>query len=242
MKAVLKRFPPAVRAVRALRAAAAQARRVAGWPVRGALIRRYLRSHAVGKLQLGAGTNPLPGWLNTDGYPASLRVLALDARRRLPFPDRAFDYIFSEHHIEHMAWRDGRAMLHECHRVLRPGGRFRVATPDLDVLLELRSPRRTPAQDQYVRWIVDTFAPEIGVHSGTVVLNHAFRSWGHQFIYDEPTLRCLMTGAGFVDVVRYPMGVSDDDHLRGIEHHGVAVGNVEMNQFETMVLEGRRDG
>jgi len=72
------------------------------------------------------------------------------------------------------------------------------------------------------------------------VLNNAFRNWGHQFLYDEPTLRSLMTDAGFIDVVRYPMGVSDDDPLRGIEYHGEAVGNVEMNRLETMVLEGQR--
>src|SRR5437867_9832604 len=129
LKAYLKRYPALVGLRRGAQSSAAKFRRYLGVVTRGAAIRSYLSSHAVRKLQLGAGTNPLAGWLNTDGYPASFRVLSVDAREPLPFSDETFDYVFSEHHIEHMTFHEGRRMLRECFRVLKPGGRIRVATP-----------------------------------------------------------------------------------------------------------------
>jgi len=102
----------------------------------GAIRRRgriaaYLRSHDITKLQLGAGENIRPDWLNTDlhdyGRPADL--VYLDVRRPFPFPDESFDLVFSEHMLEHLEYEEGLRCLVECRRVLRPGGRIRIATP-----------------------------------------------------------------------------------------------------------------
>jgi ubiquinone/menaquinone biosynthesis C-methylase UbiE len=45
---------------------------------------------------------------------------------RLPFPDGAFDVVFSHSVIEHVASAEG--YLRECHRVLRPGGVLYLST------------------------------------------------------------------------------------------------------------------
>jgi hypothetical protein len=55
------------------------------------VIRDYLDSHSVRKLQLGAGGNDPTGWLNTDIEPAGKEVY-LDATDRYPFPDGSFQY------------------------------------------------------------------------------------------------------------------------------------------------------
>jgi predicted SAM-dependent methyltransferase len=57
-----------------------------------------------------------------------------------------FDYVFSEHMIEHVSYAEGLLMLRECLRVLKPGGRIRIATPSLEVLLDLYKPSKTPIQ------------------------------------------------------------------------------------------------
>ena len=62
----------------------------------------YLGSHSICSLQIGTGENPLPGWLNTDLEPTSSTVIFLDALAKFPFEDQVFDYIFSEHMIEHI--------------------------------------------------------------------------------------------------------------------------------------------
>ena len=204
--------------------------------------RSYFRNNAVRKLQIGAGPTRMPGWLISDIEPPSLSVGYLDATRRYPFADASFDYIHSEHMIEHVPWRGGLAMLQECHRVLKPGGRIRIATPDLKVLLDLYYPdRETPMSIRYIRWITDRLIP--GAPAGynpIFVINNAVRSWGHQFFYDGDLLMQTLRSAGFTDIVRMAPGQSTDPNLRGIEMHGVNIGDEEINAFETMVYEARR--
>ena len=51
---------------------------------------------------LGCGSSILKGWLNTDFEPVSDEVVYLNVTVRFPFPDGAFDCVFSEHMIEHV--------------------------------------------------------------------------------------------------------------------------------------------
>ena len=53
--------------------------------IRPLVVSKYLKANSVHKLQIGSNINVLPGWLNTDLYPASLHSLTLDATRRFPF-------------------------------------------------------------------------------------------------------------------------------------------------------------
>lgn len=203
------------------------------------LVARYLARETTRKLQLGAGLNPLPGWLCTDITPKRPGIAFLDATRPFPFPDQSFDYISSEHMIEHLSYADGQRMLRECHRVLKPGGKIRVATPDLQVLLALNSAQPTPLAERYMRWITERFLPGQPVHP-VFVINNAFRNWGHQFLYDAETLQAALAQAGFVHMTRHSPGQSDDPALRGLEAHGDHIGDNELNAFETMVFEASR--
>jgi predicted SAM-dependent methyltransferase len=209
------------------------------WPIRPLMVKRYLKSHEVRKLQLGAGPNMLPGWLNTDKSSSLPKVLFLDAAARFPFRDASVDYIYSEHLIEHLTYDQGQLMLRECFRVLRPGGRIRTATPDLETLAGLYTPQKSSLQQRYIQWIVDRVHPEIGVYQECVVINSAFRDHGHQFLYDYAMLQRALEKAGFVEIARCSVGESDDEVFRGIERHAAA-GDEEMNLFETMVVEARR--
>ena len=249
MRAFVRRSP-------ALKYAAKSAESVFGywrrrvWKARRRpLIRSYLDAHGTRKLQIGCGELPLAGWLNTDLDPGIARaarahgsVVYMDASARFPIPDDAFDYVYAEHVIEHVTYAEGRTMLSESHRVLRRGGRIRVATPDLRQLVQLYVDREHPSADQseYVNWIAETFFADRTRVGVTFVLNNAFRAWGHMFLYDEETLRSTLLDAGFVDVRRVPFGESDDPNLRGLERHGAVVDSLAMNEFETMVLEASK--
>jgi predicted SAM-dependent methyltransferase len=224
-------------------------RRLAWKARRRSLIRAYLDAHRARKLQIGCGELPLVGWLNTDLDPGIARaagaqgsVMYMDASARFPIPEGAFDYVYAEHVIEHVTFAEGRTMLSESYRVLRRGGRIRIATPDLRQLVQLYVDREEPSVDQsdYVRWVAETFFPDGTKGGATFVLNNAFRAWGHAFLYDEETLRSSLLDVGFVDIRRVPFGESDDPNLRGLERHGAVVGSRAMNEFETMVLEGSK--
>ena len=207
---------------------------------RNNLIEVYLRTHSIRKLQLGTGSNVLEGWLNTDihDFRGKNEIVFLDARRRFPLPDNSFDVVFSEHMIEHMTYTEGRRCLLECRRVLRPGGRIRIATPSLDRLIRLYDRELTDLQRQYIRWSIDTFVEPADAYFPGFVLNNFFRDWGHQFIYDEQTLRHALETAGFVDVEELPIGQSGDPRLVGLERHMRSA--AEFNELETIVLEARR--
>jgi predicted SAM-dependent methyltransferase len=63
----------------------------------------YLATHKIHKLHLGEGSNIIEGWLNTEVEPKGNGVYLLDASKPFPFHDCTFDYVFSEHLIEHFS-------------------------------------------------------------------------------------------------------------------------------------------
>ncbi|MDE2776819.1 MAG: methyltransferase domain-containing protein [Chloroflexota bacterium] len=200
-------------------------------------ISAYLRETQSPRLQIGAGYNMLSGWLNTTLYPFAPGAVYLDASQPFPLPSAAFDYVFSEHVIEHIEFEEAALMLSESARVLKSGGRIRLATPDLAQIIALYVQPGAPAQQAYIRWIMDNFRPQIGEYNPAQVINHSFHGWRHKFIYDEPTLIKALTVAGFSAVTRVEPGQSGDENLRGIEQHGDYVGSDAAMRYETMVFE-----
>jgi predicted SAM-dependent methyltransferase len=161
------------------------------------IIARYLSAPGDKKLHLGCGRNCIDGWLNTDLEPSRPTVASLNATARYPLPDAAFDYVFSEHMIEHIVYSDAQIMLRECYRVLKPGGRIRISTPNLQFLLDLFKPQKSQLQKDYIRWAAEAgHSPANEAH----IFNRFVRAWGHFFIYDEKTLRETLEEAGFQNI------------------------------------------
>jgi predicted SAM-dependent methyltransferase len=186
-------------------------------------------------LHIGAEIFAIPGWFNTDLDPRGEGIYFLDATLLFPFPDASFDYVFSEHMIEHIPFGDGMKMLTECRRILKPGGVIRTATPNLLNILSLMSGGN--GHEAYLDWAVQQFKlPKAPFPKAPGVINHFFRAWGHQFIYDPAMLQRAMEQAGFGEIVQCEVGVSRHEALRGLERHGERW-TPWINQFETMVLE-----
>jgi predicted SAM-dependent methyltransferase len=198
--------------------------------------RRYLKEHTLRKIQIGSGRYALNSgdWLNTD-FDSTREVVYLDATKPLRFKDGTIDYIFHEHFLEHFSYPCGVAFTKECYRILKPGGKLRIATPDLRFLVDLYCENKTELQEQYIRWATDTFLPYMQLYSDVAVINNYFRDWGHQFIYDFKTLKKMLEDCGFCHIVLCELGASEDTNLRGLEIHESQVGR--FNQLETMVVE-----
>lgn len=170
-------------------------------------------------LQVGGGHHTIKskGWLNADIIAGDIY---LDATKKLPFPDKSIDIIFTEQFIEHLSQKDAINFIHECFRVLKPNGIIRQSTPDLDKIISLhmgtneivsidkvmdRHIKNHRSKDEYI------------LNNSCQFFNDIFRLWGHQYIYDYETLSKIHINAGFKKVQKF--GESDNDILIGLERH-----------------------
>jgi SAM-dependent methyltransferase len=234
---------PARAASAVLRRASRLRARLRGRTGRSRRIRRYLRSADAPRLHLGCGENVLPGWLNADLLPQGPGVIAIDVRRPLPLPDGCMRRVFAEHLIEHLDFEDGRKLLHECHRVLEPGGRIRVATPELRriaSLLDADLGNDGDIRTRYLRWLIDWCFPGREDCEPALAVNHFLRAWGHRFCYTREALEAALKRAGFERIRVCQCGESEDALLDGIDGHAAAVGRPELMAFETLTLEAER--
>lgn len=220
-------------------------RRVVSRATRQGAIQRYLASTPTRALQLGTGHNLLPGWLNTDVHVFRRgQVTFLDATQPFPLPEASFDYVYSEHQIEHVPLEAGQRMMAECFRVLRPGGVVRIATPDLERVARLARAPLGEEEAYYVAYISRMLG--LAAPDPARVINALFRAFGpddasgHQFIYSFDALADGLRAAGFTDVRRCEVGESGHALLRGIERHADAVGDARVVAYETLVVEATR--
>jgi len=192
-------------------------------------IKNYLATHKTCKPHIDAGPNILDGWFNTDVELKGKGVYFLDVSRRFPIQDQTFGYILSEHLIEHFTYKDGLRVLKECCRVLKPGGTIRIATPDIDKIIKLRTKEKSELQNRYIKWHMDHCLPEIGIYKDIFAINNAFHGFGHRFLYDDETLQDSLTKTGYIHITRCAPGESGDKNLCGIDSRA----KDEMTNFTT---------
>lgn len=187
------------------------------------------------KLHLGAGDHPLPGWINTDiahGHGNHF----LDATKKFPFDDNEIDRIFSEHMIEHLPLEGGLNMISECYRILVPGGRVRISTPDLVFLCRLVT-EPTIAKDKYIEWSCRCFCKGLPICAETVV-NNFVRAWGHQFIWSSEMLTEEMERVGFCSFDWLEVSRSSYPEFTNLEN--ISRMPPGFLQLETMTIEGMK--
>jgi predicted SAM-dependent methyltransferase len=208
------------------------------------VVERYLATHDVACVEIGAGNTVVEGWLGTDLRPRHREVLQLDATQTFPFPDHSLDYVHAEHLIEHISFQQGQRTLAECRRVLKPGGVVRLATPDLALLVAIYRGDAGPEGEHYLRWAYNAFLRRAPHVHPTFLLNHNLRAWGHTFVYDAEVLRMALEDAGFIDIEQCELGESRHERLRGVERHH-AKGSEARDRavrFETMIFEATNPG
>jgi predicted SAM-dependent methyltransferase len=201
---------------------------------------KYFEGPGPYKLEIGAGRNGRRGWLATDlharddvgGDP----VIALDATKGFPLPSDSFDFIYTEHMIEHISFEHGVHMLGECHRVLKPGGTLRVVTPSIEFLYRVTSSDRTPLEDRYREWSLGVSLPSAPSTTNALFLNNFMRAWGHTFVYDNDTLRLAMQLAGFERVAMCDLNESEHPQLRDLANESRMPDG--FLALESMVIEG----
>lgn len=205
-------------------------------------VNHYLNSNEITKLNLGCGEFRLDGWLNTDKFPIRYpSVLKLDVSEKFELPDNSIDYIYSEHLFEHLTYREASNMLSECYRVLKPNGIIRIATPNLEFLMDLYLHPEKEINKEFLEFDANrTGQPNNPVY----VINHFHTAWGHKIIYDPETLKSFLESVGFKNIVQCEVGKSSHSELNNIEQHQNYFkkhdAEYDFNLLQTMILEGEK--
>lgn len=83
-------------------------------------------------LNIGCGSTYHKDWINIDIQSRDPNVDEVDIRKGLPYKDGSIFAIFCSHVLEHLTPDEAINLLHECFRVLSPGGVIRILVPDLE--------------------------------------------------------------------------------------------------------------
>jgi hypothetical protein len=126
-------------------------------------------------------------------------------------PDGSLERIYLGAALEPLAPAAAVQLLQRCRRALQPGGRLRVATDDLDGVLE-----RVASREAWER----SGLPEDGFDWGASrfhLLNHAFRQ--RAWFYNETELRRLATMVGFRGGRRVVAAGEPGFQMERLRHH-----------------------
>jgi predicted SAM-dependent methyltransferase len=170
-------------------------------------------------LQLGCGDAPIRNFLNTDSFLNSETDAGVDMRFPLRFPDNTWNGVYAHHAVEHIEYLDAYNLFREIHRVLLPGGVFRMVVPDLEVFL-----RCYASADKEERTGIFSLLPSHHmeglrqIKTPLEMVDYIFRDNKfnrHLSAWDWETALLRMTEAGFSRVVRQSANVSLDAALAG---------------------------
>lgn len=121
----------------------------------------------------------------------------LDISQPLPFADAAVGWVYAEHLIEHVPLPVAVRWLREVHRILVPGGRLRLTTPDLGKYVEgyLAGEKFFARHRRRVDLGIGV-APPMPARNA-FMFNQIFYLYGHKWLYDQAELEYVLTQAGF---------------------------------------------
>jgi predicted SAM-dependent methyltransferase len=161
------------------------------------------------KIELGCGNNPQPGYVACDARRVRGVSHVFDfGSKRFPFHDGSVGEILMNHSIEHVSYRQLPHVLNECRRVLAPGGKIIIRTPDLKFICEkYLAGKTTPEWPGDEKWISDNFGgntvspawwANIKLFAG-----QDYPGNEHRFCFDMDTIKDVLEKFGFSKVERF---------------------------------------
>lgn len=155
-------------------------------------------------LDVGCAGNVHDNFVNLD-YTWSPQIdICWDITKTLPFKERSFEGIYTEHCLEHITLAQCRFVLKEFFRIAEENAVVRIVVPDGELYFDIYT-RKKNGELIYMPY-------EEGYISPMARVNGIFRNHGHKFIYDFYTLKNLLEEAGFQNITKrtYKIGSNPD--------------------------------
>jgi len=162
-------------------------------------------------LELGSSEKRMPNWVTVD---RDIRAdICTDLSQGIPFPDGGVDQIYSSHLLEHFYYPDMRNLLLECYRVLKLGGIFKVAVPNMRIYIDAYV-----KEDKFEIPEQSIYRPAFHFFSKIDYVNYmAYLDGIHRFMFDEENLPRIIADVGFKNVTIRPFELGLDLESRRYE-------------------------
>lgn len=155
------------------------------------------------RLNWGCGTDPEPGWINSDMKDAPGIDISCDILDGLPLEDGSIGYIVSIHALPEVPFPDLVPVLTELRRVLRRGGTLRLGLPSL-----LKGMDAYQRGDRDYFLIPDKDAETLG---GKLVTQMVWYGYSRTLFVPEFAEE-LLRKAGFARVSHVAIGETESEH------------------------------
>ncbi|MCD2177304.1 class I SAM-dependent methyltransferase [Rhizobium sp. C1] len=178
------------------------------------------------KLHLGCGSRYIPGFVNIDRRPLPNADRVHDARTLEFVPNNSVSLIYAGQILEYFDREEVQSVLAEWSRTLVSGGILRLCVPNFEVYTRLYLTGLS------LDWFVGSMYGRIA--SGPGPYDY------HRTTYDEPSLRGVLTRAGFVDIAHWDWRTTEhadiDDFSQAYFPHMEKERGIQWN----LNLEGRK--
>jgi predicted SAM-dependent methyltransferase len=152
------------------------------------------------KLHFGCGSRRVPGWFNIDVKGSDYDVDL--ACGHLPIASQVFDAAVGQQVIEHLQLESElMPLMHELHRVMKPGGELYLSTPDMETICRLYM------EGKSAELIDDRITRDGEWQLGTVPAQHMINEYFHQSsqhknLFDFGLLEWVLQETGFAQIER----------------------------------------
>ncbi len=159
------------------------------------------------RLNIGCGSNPIPGWLNIDRVARAPGVITDIDITTLPYPDGSIDEVLAEHVFEHFSFAEEGLVWLEMARTLRQGGRLTIEVPDFEWVCSAFLAANDDWQDFYIIGHPDHYAgcgrsldQRWGILQTMFFGNQNGAGQFHRSAYTEGKLRAIASSLGFQSI------------------------------------------